>query len=157
MVPVLVLSSFRFSLPMLVGLMAAGHGWLHWSFSALAPVQHSASALLLPASAHAVHLPASSPDTFVGTALSFPHAGGSWPMVAAHAMAIVFAALFLARGEDAARLVVTWLKPLMQIPESKALPPMARALWPANVVLSPAAAALRLPARRGPPAVHAVA
>ncbi|TLM81066.1 hypothetical protein FDW83_17560 [Pseudarthrobacter sp. NamE2] len=75
----------------------------------------------------------------------------------AHAIASVVAALFLARGEDAVRLVVSWLKPLVQVPEFNALPPVVSVEWPAGVVPSPATTALRLPARRGPPAVHAAA
>lgn len=151
LIPVVMLSSYRFSVPVLVGLLGVGQGWLHWSFSALGSGQQPTSTPLLHVSAHAGHLSAADHDTPMGIVISSSDAAGGWLMLAAHAIVTVVTALFLTRGEDALRLVATWLEPLVRLPDFVALPPRVCTEWPAGAVSFPAAATLRLPTRRGPP------
>lgn len=94
-VPIVMLSSYRFSVPGLLCSLGAGQGWLHWSLDALGPGQHPTSALLLPASMHAGHLPSAGTDTSVGIVISSPDAADGWPMFAAHAAATLATALCL--------------------------------------------------------------
>ncbi len=92
------------------------------------------------------------PDFILGAGGHLAGGGNApWLMFAAHAVATLVTALFLVRGEDALRLVATWLEPLVRLPDLIALPPTVRTRWRTDVVTSPASTAMRVPTRRGPP------
>ena len=79
-------------------------------------------------------------------------AGMGGAMFAAHAVATLGTALLLARSERALSALVSWLRPLVQLPQPSAATPL-RVPGPCavNLVLPKARAGLRLPTRRGPP------
>lgn len=149
LLPVLVLSRHRFSVPVLIGLLGGAQGWLHWGFEALDYGIAPPSVRALAVTAHSGHLSAFGPDT--ATAMVMPsHGGGGWGMFTAHVGATLVTVLLLARGEDAVRLLGAWLQPLVRLPGPITLPSTIRLRRLADVVLSPAAPSLTLPSRRGP-------
>ena len=165
LIPVTALTRSRFSFPLLTAVLGAGQVWLHWSLVAFAPgpVPALAQAQLtsdpfghaghIGHAGHVGHLPALWTDAAVIAAPSPPEAGAGWAMVTAHAVATLAAALLLARGDEALRLLAAWLQPLVRLPAPFVLPPAVRAAWPADEACLPVAPARRLPALRGPPAV----
>jgi hypothetical protein len=154
MVPVAALTRFRLSFPVLTGLLGAGQLWLHWAFTALSagtPPARVPQALL---NEHAGH-PGSSLVHETFSAVAPMHAAApDWLMFAAHAVATLGAALLLARGEQALGILASWLRPILRQPVPAAMVP-ARAPGPctAPILLPPARLGLRLPTRRGPPAL----
>lgn len=150
MVPVVALTRFRLSFPVLTGLIGAGQLWLHWAFGALSGESPSAvhSKLLAGHAGHAA-------TTLAHETVAVPAhtAAPDALMIAAHAVATVATALLLARGERALGVLAGWLAPLLGQPEPAAIIP-ARVPGPSAVpaVLRPSWVGLRLPSRRGPPA-----
>jgi hypothetical protein len=144
--PVSVLTKFRLSFPVLVGLLGAGQAWLHWAFQALSTAAPAGSAV---PSGHAQHSAIVPVESF-GPAASAHN--GDWQMFAAHAVGSVVTAVVLARGEQALWALAAWLRPLVQIPAPCAIVP-ARVPGPhtAPVVLPRDQLVRRMPPRRGPP------
>lgn len=162
LVPVAVLTRFRLSFPALVALLGAGQSWLHWAFDALggAGAAAPASAALMPG--HAGHEGAAldpagiSPDALAAAgsaAAGGVHSAASDSvMFAAHAVATLFTAALLARGERVLATLSSWLRPLTRRPEPAAVLP-ARIPVPCAtpVILPRRRPGVRLPTRRGPP------
>lgn len=148
--PVAILTRARLSLPVFAGLLGAGQLCLHWAFCAL-----SGTSTAQPLqSGHAGHVPlAPAPDTV--SAIASTHASASdWQMLAAHTLATLGTALVLARGEQALWALAAWLRPLVQLPAPRAIHPLRTpAPCPTQVVRSRSLPGLRLPSRRGPPAL----
>jgi hypothetical protein len=155
LVPVAALTRARLSFPVLTALLGGGQAWLHWSFEAFAAGPVRASAQVLPA--HSGHVPGLGADIAANAVLSSHDVGGGWAMLIAHSVATLATALLLARGEAALRLMAAWLQPLARIREPFVLPSAIRPAWPADNAVLPAAPALGLPSRRGPPAVFLAA
>jgi hypothetical protein len=149
--PVAVLTRVRLSLPILAGLLGAGQFCLHWAFCALSSGASSAAPLQ---SGHEGHV-SSAFVTGTGSALLPAHpAASDWQMFAAHAVATLGTALLLARGEQALWALAAWLRPLVQLAAPTSIqPPCAPAPCAAPVVLPRCIRGLRLPSRRGPPAL----
>ena len=151
LVPVAALSRFRFSFPVLLALLAVGQAWLHWGLDAFAPVAEAfPSSPARPVLGHHVHEALWEGAAGVHAALPSPEAGEAWGMIAAHICATLATALLLSRGEDAVRLIVAWLRPLVRLPKAFVLPPSVRLALPSRELVISAAPALRLPCRRGP-------
>lgn len=148
--PVAILTRVRLSLPALAGLLGAGQLCLHWAFCALSGTSTAAPLL----SGHAGHVPlAPAPET-VSAIVSTHAAASDWQMLAAHTMAILGTALVLARGERALWALAAWLRPLVQLPAATVVQPL-RAPSPRSSpnVRPRGLPCLRLPSRRGPPAL----
>ncbi|QDG89385.1 hypothetical protein [Pseudarthrobacter sp. NIBRBAC000502770] len=144
--PVTILSKTKINAAAMLGLLASSQLGLHWAFDAL-----SASVAFTPADGAHVHgsVPASA-------ALMPGHeAVPGALMLALHAAATVATALVLARGEAAVWALAAWLRPLVRILASLAIPEWPRLSAPAAVVIPFRWRNLRLPALRGPPAFHA--
>lgn len=150
--PVAALTRIRLSLPVLTVLLGAGQVWLHWAFHALSRGAHDGSAVL---GGHAHHVS----NLVAEPAVHSPVAvAGDGQMFAAHAVATIVTAVLLARGEKALWLVAAWLRPLVRLPLPFVVPVGVRPAWPTQqVVVPPAAPALRLPAWRGPPPARILA
>jgi hypothetical protein len=153
LVPVVALTRARLSFPVLTALLGVGQAWLHWSFEAFAAGPVPAPAQVLPPLSHSGHVPVLGADIPANTVLSSHDVGGGWSMFIAHAVATLATAVLLARGEEALRLMAAWLQPLVRFPEPFVLPSAIHPAWPADNAVLPAAPALGLPSRRGPPAV----
>lgn len=153
--PVAVLTKFRLSMPVLAGLLGTGQVWLHWAFHALSdPALPGAPGL----SGHAGHEVSLLVPAAFGAASPAPTAGNDWLMFAAHAVATLATAVVLARGEDALSALAAWLRPLVQLPAAPSIqPPRLPGPCPVPSVLPVDRAGLRLPARRGPPALASAA
>ncbi|MEW1822542.1 hypothetical protein AB0323_17415 [Arthrobacter sp. NPDC080031] len=152
--PVAVLTRIRLSLPVLAGLLGTGQLCLHWAFCALSGA--SAAAPLQPG--HAGHVPlVPAPDTI--SAVASTHAAASdWQMLAAHLVATLGTALVLARGEQALWALAAWLRPLVQLPAPTAIQPLRTPAPCAAPAVRPCSLpGLRLPSRRGPPALVSAA
>ena len=150
--PVAILTRTRLSLPVFAGLLGAGQLCLHWAFSALSGA--SSAAQLQPG--HAGHISVA-PETV--SAIASTHAAASdWQMPAAHAVATLGTALVLARGEQALWALAAWLRPLAQLPAPTAIQPLRTAAPCSTPVVRPRSLpGLRLPSRRGPPALVSAA
>ncbi|MCI0141071.1 hypothetical protein KNN17_05695 [Arthrobacter bambusae] len=153
--PVAVFTRFRLSMPVLAAILGAGQAWLHWAFHALSD---GAAPGVPPASGHAGHAPAALPPEAFGAAAATPADQSGWQMFAAHAVATLVTALVLARGEHALSALAAWLRPLVQLPEAPAIqtprlpgPSFVPAVLPVDRL------GLRLPSRRGPPALVSAA
>lgn len=147
--PVMILSKFKLSAPVIAGLLAAGQLILHEAFNAF-----SVSTEFTPVDGEHLH----------GAAHAYPSAAAVMPehaavpgvlMLVLHAAATLATALVLARGEAAVWALAAWLRPLVRILTAALLPD-----WPdlpavPSVVIPSRWRTLRLPALRGPPAVHA--
>jgi hypothetical protein len=143
---VAVLTKIRLSLPVLTVLLGAGQAWLHWAFHALSQGAHDGGAVL---TGHGHHIAGVAVEPAVQAHAA---AAGDGQMFAAHAVATIVTAVLLARGEKALWLVTAWLRPLVRLPLPFVLPVGVRPAWPTQQAdAPPAAPALRLPARRGPP------
>lgn len=148
--PVAILTRFRLSMPVLAGLLGAGQFWLHWAFCALSPGVSSAAPLQ---SGHSGHVSGLLPGTPIA-ALPAHTAASDWHMFAAHAVATLGTTLLLARGEQALWSLAAWLRPLVQLPAPTPIqPPRGPAPCAVPAVLPDGLRGLRLPSRRGPPAL----
>ena len=161
LVPVAVLTRFRLTFPVLAGLLGAGQLWLHWSFNALSAAAPAGLPARMAGTSHPGHAnraAAGVPPEVLDASLAGPAAlvdaaGMDAAMVAAHAAATLVTALLLARGERTLAALATWFRPLLQLPEPRAVAPVrAPGPVPAGTVLPADRAGRRLPARRGPPA-----
>lgn len=152
MVPVVALTRFRLSFPVLAGLIGAAQVWLHGAFDALSPGMPAAVGPAL-VSGHAGH-PAASLDhgTWVLAAGPAHVPAPDGLMITAHALATVGTALLLAHVERALGVVVGWLAPLLLSPEPVLIIP-ARDPGTCAIaeVLPPAHHSVRMPSWRGPP------
>ncbi len=148
--PVAILTRTRLSLPVFAGLLGAGQLCLHWAFCSLSGVS-SATQLQ---SGHAGHVPLASAPESVSAIASTHAAASDWQMLAAHTVATLGTALVLARGEQALWALAAWLRPLVQLPAPTAIQPR-RTPGPctAPAVRPRGLPGLRLPSRRGPPAL----
>ena len=153
LVPVAALTRFRLSFPALVGLLGAGQFWLHWAFDALggAGAAAPASAVLMPG--HTGHAGAALDPAFLGPAAAgSAHSAADGVMFVAHAVATLFTAVLLARGERVLATLASWLQPLFRRHQPAViLPARVPAPFPAPAVLPRTRAGVRLPTRRGPP------
>jgi hypothetical protein len=148
--PVAVLTRVRLSLPVLAGLLGGGQLWLHWAFHALSGATSTGPSQ----SGHAGHVPLVPAPETVGAIASTHAAASDWQMLAAHTMATVATALVLARGEQTLWALAAWLRPLVQLPAPTAIPPFhAPAPCTAPAVRPRRLPGVRLPSRRGPPAL----
>ncbi|WP_459385863.1 hypothetical protein [Arthrobacter humicola] len=154
MVPVAVLTRVRLSFPALAGLLGVGQLWLHWSFGALSSGAPAALQTRMAAGhpGHPGHSAAAIAPAMPDPSMAVSAADMGGAMFAAHAMATLGTALLLARSERALSALVSWLRPLVQLPQPSAATPL-RVPGPCavNLVLPKARAGLRLPTRRGPP------
>jgi len=146
--PVTILSKTKINAPSMLGLLASSQLGLHWAFDAF-----SASAAFTPADGAHVH--GSFPASAAGALMPGHEAVPGALMLALHATATVATALVLARGEAAVWALAAWLRPLVRILASLAIPEWPRLSAPAAVVIPFRWRNLRLPALRGPPAFHA--
>ncbi|MFK0010069.1 hypothetical protein ACIQTZ_23730 [Paenarthrobacter sp. NPDC090520] len=146
--PVSILTTFRLSFHVLVGVLGAGQAWLHWAFHSLSA---AASGGPMP-SGHAHHASGMAVDA-VGVSGAV-QASSDGQMFAAHAVATVVTAVVLARGEQALWALSAWLRPLITLLEPFVIVP-ARVPGPvaAPIVLPRHQLVRRMPARRGPPAM----
>ncbi|MDQ0029191.1 hypothetical protein [Arthrobacter bambusae] len=151
--PVAILTRYRLSVPVLAGLLGAGQLCLHWAFCALSGAS-SASRLQSGHAGHVVFVPAA--DTL--SAASTHVAASDWQMLAAHTVATLGTALVLARGEQALWALAAWLRPLIQLPAPTAIQPLQTPVpCPIPDVRPRGLTGLRLPSRRGPPALVSAA
>lgn len=160
--PVTLLARRRLRLPAMAGILGAGQAALHAAFTALSgPSAHCTGAAV---SAHGHHTAAAVPDcaaavgnTAVGHAASATAeavAGLPAPvMLMAHLLAIAVTAVLLARGEAALWQVRAWLAPLAAVVHPVVLPPAVRAAALRSEAVTPRFTAVRIPPRRGPPAL----
>ncbi|MFF2032517.1 hypothetical protein [Arthrobacter sp. NPDC058192] len=152
LVPVAVLTRFRLSFPVLTGLLGAGQAWLHWSFSALT----AAAPVRLPdpgTYGHAGHTATGLAPGLVEQAMPATSGAMDAAMFAAHAVATLGTALLLARGERALSALISWLRPLVQLPRPvTVVPARVPGARIAHQALPVDRLSRRLPARRGPPA-----
>ena len=147
--PVTILSKTKINAPAMIGLLATSQLVLHWAFDAF-----SASAAFIPADG--AHGHGAFPESSAAAALMPDHASVPGTlMLALHALATVATALVLAKGEAAVWALAAWLRPLVRILASLAIPEWPRIAAPAAVVIPFRWRNLRLPALRGPPAFHA--
>ncbi|MFF2344723.1 hypothetical protein [Pseudarthrobacter sp. NPDC058119] len=146
--PVTILSKTKINAPAMIGLLASSQLVLHWAFDAL-----SASAPFTPADGAHVH--EAFPAAAAGALMPGHDAVPGALMLALHAVATVATALVLAKGEAAVWALAAWLRPLVRILASLAIPEWPRIAAPAAVVIPFRWRNLRLPALRGPPAFHA--
>lgn len=148
--PVAILTRARLSLPAVAGLLGTGQLCLHWAFCALS----GASTVAPLQSLHAGHVPLAPASETVGAIASTHTAASDWQMFAAHAVATLGTSMLLARGEQALWALAAWLRPLIQLPAPAPLQllrgPAPRAV---PVLLPHGLRGLRLPSRRGPPAL----
>lgn len=152
--PVSVLSRYRLSFPVLVGVLGAGQAWLHWAFHTLS----TSVPLGGPGvTGHGQHL-AALPVDVLGAAQNASADGYGTLMFLAHAAATLVTAIVLSRGEQALWTMAAWLRPLVQLPAVSALVP-ARVPSPCYppLVLPLDQAIVSLPAPRGPPAMLSAA
>jgi hypothetical protein len=156
LVPVAVLTRFRLSFPVLAGLLGLGQLWLHWAFNTLS-TGTSATAYPVLGPGHAGH-EGSFPSHAASAMLAPLHSAPEGLMFAAHSLATVASALLLARGEQALGVLASWLRPLLRQPGRAVVVP-ARLPGPCTgaAIHPPAHPGVRLPARRGPPAVASAA
>jgi hypothetical protein len=154
MVPVAVLTRVRLSFPALAGLLGVGQLWLHSSFGALSSGAPAALQARVAAGhpGHPGHSAAAIAPAMPDPSMAVSAADMGGAMFAAHAMATLGTALLLARSERALSALVSWLRPLVQLPQpSTATPLRVPGPCAVNLVLPKARADLRLPTRRGPP------
>jgi hypothetical protein len=154
MIPVAALTRFRLSFQVLTGVVGAGQLWLHWALEALsvgAPPPLPTALLTGHAGHTATHL------VYETLAVAPPAHAAAAPdslMFASHAVATLVTALLLARGERALGILASWLQPLLRRPKPAIiLPVRAPGLCEGFFVLPSSRPGLRLPARRGPPAL----
>ncbi|WP_336853881.1 hypothetical protein [Sinomonas albida] len=137
-----------------LGLLGSGQLVLHSAFATLS--EASATVPQFSPTAGHVHIlgtPASSEMAAAGA-----HMHGDGPaMLAAHILATLAVGLLLAKGEDALWALLAWLRPLVRLlllPALHPFPTVASYTPQAFPRLQPS---LRLPSRRGPPVLAAVA
>jgi hypothetical protein len=156
LVPVTMLSSRRFSLPALSGVVGGGQFLLHQAFTVL-----SLSASCLPPAAetrghhtHVTSLACRLPGApAAGHAIS--DAAGVL-MFAAHALATAAIVLMLARSEEALWLLTAWLRPLVLLLRPAAVPAIRLRRGIDGPVFRPAAAVCpHVHGLRGPPSRRA--
>lgn len=137
-----------------LGLLGTGQFVLHSAFAALS----EASATVPQFSPTAGHVHLLGMPTPIGAAAAGAHAHGDSPvMLAAHVLATLTVALLLAKGEDALWALLDWLRPLVRLLLPAALHPLPTVACYIPRALPRLWRSLRLPSRRGPPALSAVA
>jgi hypothetical protein len=137
-----------------LGLLGSGQLVLHSAFATLS--EASATVPQFSPTAGHVHIlgaPASAEMAAAGV-----HVHGDSPaMLAAHILATLAVAFLLAKGEDALWALLAWLRPLVRLLLLPALHPFLTVAAYTAVVLPRLRPSLRLPSRRGPPVLAAVA
>ena len=151
--PVAAMTHFRLCFPVLTGLLGAGQLWLHWAFDALS-VGTPSPVLTAVLAGHAGHF--ATHPVHETAAVTVPvHGAAPDPlMFASHAVATLITALLLARGEGALGVLASWFEPLLRRPQTALIfPTRAPGLCVRSVVLPSPRPGVRLPSRRGPPAL----
>ncbi|WP_258804218.1 hypothetical protein [Pseudarthrobacter sp. NS4] len=149
--PVVLLSRRQLSLPVLTSVLSTGQLLLHGAFSLFLP--ETACAAPGPAGHihHTVAATTCAPGATAGERLA-EAAGHGWPMTVAHAVAVLFTALLLARGETALWHLLAWLRPLVRIPVPARLPAPTPCLLTSSHFHAPASSTDACVHRlRGPP------
>lgn len=147
--PVMILSKTRVTTPVMIGLLASSQVALHWAFDAF-----SVSSSFTPAAGPHGH--SALPSSSAAEVLMHEHANVPGAlMLVLHAAATLATAIVLAKGEVAVWALAAWLRPLVRILTSLAIPEWPHIAEPAAVVITFRWRNLRLPALRGPPDFHA--
>lgn len=154
MAPVMALSRFRLSTPMLGGILAAGQGFLHLAFNALSGAGDHCGPEGIASHGH--HQAVAVPDcAMTGTAALTETAASSGfgpaAMTAAHILATALTVFVLARAEAALWQLRAWLRPLTEAPQPVRLPPTFRAPVAGTVSRPLPVPGTRITAPRGPP------
>lgn len=152
LVPVTMLSSRRFSFPMLSGLVGGGQFLLHQAFTAM-----SLSAACLPSAgetrghhAHVASLACQLPGS--PAASHVINDAAEVLMFGAHALATAATVLMLARSEEALWLLTAWLRPLVLLLRPTPMPSVRLRQGIGGPVFRPTAAVCPyVHGRRGPP------
>ncbi|WP_413249071.1 hypothetical protein [Sinomonas flava] len=127
---------------------------LHWAFAALS--QAAATVPQFSPTAGHIHVLGAPASSEMAAARVHVH-GDSPAMLAAHILATLAVALLLARAEDALWALLAWLRPLVRLLLLPALHPFPTVAAYAPQALPRLGPSLRLPSRRGPPVLAAVA
>lgn len=116
---VMILAGRKLGPVAILGVLAGGQLALHQAFDLFGTVRCIPSGSLAEHAGHAGHLAHSA---VAMDCVATSHAGSSPGMLAAHVLATAMTALMLARGEAALWALVSWLRPLVQLPAPVALP-----------------------------------
>ncbi|WP_432485773.1 hypothetical protein [Kineococcus esterisolvens] len=144
------LTGRRLSAPALLTVLGAGQSALHAALAGLA-----ADTVDVPTHGHHQEWVPLATGSLTGA----PAGASPLPMLLAHALATAAAAVVLARGERAVWSLWAWLQPLRAVVLAVLRLPVLLPVAPVPVVVGvhPRSVVARRPARRGPPAVPAVA
>lgn len=155
--PVTLLARRQLRMPAMAGILGAGQAALHAAFTALSgPSAHCTDAAVAAHGHHAAAVPecAAGVGYAAGAVTAGAVAGLPAPvMLMAHLLAVAVTAVLLARGEAALWQVRAWLAPLAAVVHPVVLPPAVRVAALRSEAGTPRFSAVRIPPRRGPPAL----
>jgi hypothetical protein len=146
--PVMILTKFRITAPVMAVLLSTGQLALHQAFAAL-----SVSAAFTPVSGGHLHSVGSALPSAAALIPEHTAAPGTL-MLVLHAAATLATALVLARGEAALWALAAWLRPLVRLLTAVVVNSWPHLPAPHLVVVPSGWRSLRLPALRGPPCAH---